>query len=152
VSDLLVIEALAEAEEMGLQLRLVEGKVKALFLADDRVRVAPMLERLRTNRDEVADVLRQRADAPTMPPGVQLLSWKLREPPIAIERWTVVNNSSLFARNTLEQLGAALAGKSWLAGNWSVKELIDRLEQVGVVVAVKAGGSSHHQALATKEK
>jgi hypothetical protein len=138
VSTTLAVEVLAEAEAMGLHLRLVDGKVKALFAADDRVRVAPVLERLRTNRDEVADVLRRRADAPSMPPGVQLLSWKLREPPIAIERWSVVNDAALFAHNTLEQLEAALAGKNWLAGNWSVRELVERLEQVGVVVRVEA--------------
>ena len=30
-----------------------------------------------------------------------------------------------------------MAGKNWLAGNWSVRELVDRLEQVGVQVDVR---------------
>ena len=121
---------------MGLELRLVDGKVKAVFPANDRARMVPVLERLRTNRDQIADVLRQRADIPPMPSGVQLLSWKLKEPPIAIERWSVVNDPALFARRTLEQLEAALAGKNRLAGNWSVRELVERLEQVGIGVEV----------------
>jgi hypothetical protein len=34
------------------------------------------------------------------------------------------------------ELDAALAGKCWLAGNRSVRELVERLEQVGIRVAV----------------
>jgi hypothetical protein len=132
----LAIEVIAEAEAMGLQLRLVDGRVRALFPADERDRVAPMLEWLRTNREQVAVVLRQRSGIPDMPPSIQLLSWNLREPPIVIERWSVVNDAALFASHTLNQLEAALAGKNWLAGNWSVRELVDRLEQVGVQVQV----------------
>jgi hypothetical protein len=121
VSTTLAIEVLAEAEAMGRQLRLVGGKVRALFPADARARKAPLLERLRTNREQIAHVLRQRGDIPLMPPGVQLVSWKLRKPPIVIQRWSVVTNPALFAERTLEQLEAALAGKNCLAGHWSVR-------------------------------
>jgi len=31
-----------------------------------------------------------------------------------------------------------MAGENWLAGNWSVRELVDRLEQVGVKADVAA--------------
>jgi hypothetical protein len=37
---------------------------------------------------------------------------------------------------TLLELKAALIGKRWLAGNRSVRELIERLEECGVVVEV----------------
>jgi hypothetical protein len=87
----------------------------------------------------VRKVLRQRGEIPLMPLGVQLVSWKLRKPPIVIQRWSVVTNPALFAERTLEQLEAALAGKDCLAGHWSVRELLDRLEQVGVVVSVIGG-------------
>jgi hypothetical protein len=139
VSTGLAFEVLAEAEAMGLKFRLAKGKVMALFPANDRTRVAPVLARLRTNRKQIADVLRQRGDIPLMPPGVHLVSWKLRKPPIVIQRWSVVTDPALFAERTLEQLEAALAGKTWLAGNWSVRELLDRLEQVGVEVTVRVG-------------
>jgi hypothetical protein len=134
VSTALAIEILEEAEAMGLQFRLVGGKMRALFPADARARMVPVLERLRTNREQIADVLRQRGEIPLMPPGVQLVSWKLRKPPIVIQRWSVVTNPALFAERTLEQLEAALDGKDCLAGHRSVHELLDRLEQVGVVV------------------
>jgi hypothetical protein len=34
-----------------------------------------------------------------------------------------------------------MAGENWLAGNWSVRELVDRLEQVGVKADVAAESS-----------
>lgn len=142
MSTELAVEILAEAEAMGLRLRLVGGKVKAAFSSNDRTRIAPVLERLRTNRREVADVLRRRRRVPLMPPGVRLISWKLNDPPIRIERWSVVTEPALFAQATLEQLGAALAGKERLAGHWSVGELRDRLEQVGVMVSINANAKA----------
>jgi hypothetical protein len=73
---------------------------------------------------------------PPMPRGVKLIDWKPKCPPVAIETWMIVNDVPKFVQATLEQLQAALAGKAWLAGNWSVRELVDRLEQVGVKVMV----------------
>jgi len=42
-----------------------------------------------------------------------------------------------FIQITLGQLEAAMAGQNWLAGNSSVRELVERLEQVGVKVSVE---------------
>lgn len=71
-----------------------------------------------------------------IPPGVRLIEWKLKEPPVAIETCAVVTDSGLFARTTLEQLRVALAEpKRWVG--WSVPQLIDRLAQVGVSVALE---------------
>jgi hypothetical protein len=81
----------------------------------------------------------ENGDLPTMPPGVRLVSWKPLKPPVALERWSVVTDTHKFALATLEQLRVAIAGQNWLAGNWSVRELIDRLEQVGVFVEVAKG-------------
>jgi hypothetical protein len=71
-----------------------------------------------------------------MPSGVRILEWKLLEPPVVLTEYSVVNDVDKFARCSLEQLGQALAGRSCLAGNWSVRELVERLEQVGVRVEV----------------
>jgi hypothetical protein len=75
-------------------------------------------------------------ERPQMPKGVRLLRWAPERPPVAIESWAVVNDVPPFIQTTLDQLQAALAGENWLAGNCSVRELIDRLEQVGVKVCV----------------
>ncbi len=73
---------------------------------------------------------------PPMPPGVHLVEWKPKEPPIAIETCAVVINSARFAKSTLEQLRIALIEpKRWVG--WSVPQLLDRLAQVGVLVTLK---------------
>jgi hypothetical protein len=74
---------------------------------------------------------------PTMPPGIHLVSWTLKEPPIAIEYHAVVIDPSKFARATLEELRERLTNPRWRYG-WSVPQLIDRLAQVGVTVALES--------------
>ena|SRR5258708_7130693 len=112
-----------------------------LALNGERIRyqlpedVAGLLEELRAHRDEVLLFLRMRERIPLMPPGVRLVSWDLKHPPVAIETCAVVTDSALFARSTLEQLRVALAEpRRWVG--WTVPQLIDRLAQVGVVVTV----------------
>jgi hypothetical protein len=76
------------------------------------------------------------AKIPMLPPWIRIIEWKLKEPPVAIESCAVVTNSGLFARATLEQLRIALAEpKRWVG--WTVPQLIDRLAQVGVQVALE---------------
>jgi hypothetical protein len=84
---------------------------------------------------EVAELLKMRGTIPPMPPGVRLVEWKLKEPPVAIETCAVVTDPALFASTTLEQLRTALANPRRCVG-WSVPQLIDRLAQVGVTVAL----------------
>jgi hypothetical protein len=73
---------------------------------------------------------------PTVPIGVRLVKWNLKNPPVAIETCAVVVDSLLFARSTLEQLRVALENpKRWVG--WTIPQLIDRLAQVGVTVALE---------------
>jgi len=71
-----------------------------------------------------------------MPEGVKLLRWAPAHPPVAIETWAIVNDVPQFIRTTLEELRAAITGENWLAGNWNIRELVERLEQVGVKVEI----------------
>jgi hypothetical protein len=73
-----------------------------------------------------------------MPPGVRLVAWSLKEPPVLIETSAVVVNPELFARSTLMQLEKALANPTRWVG-WRVEQLMDRLGQVGVVVNLESG-------------
>ena len=80
----------------------------------------------------------------SVPRGVHLVRWDLREPPVAIDTCSVVTDSALFASTTLEQLRAALANpKRWVG--WSVAQLIDRLAQVGVTVTLEIYKSPESQ-------
>lgn len=72
-----------------------------------------------------------------LPAGVRVLSWQPRQAPVAITTCSVVIDVEKFARATLSQLGHALKGENWLAGNWDVRELVERLEQVGIIVEVE---------------
>lgn len=128
---------LSEVEAVGIELRLDGEKIRIRFPeAQQREDLAEQVLFLRAHRDEVAEFLRARASIPTMPPGVRLVKWKLKEPPVAIETCTVVTEPALFASTTLEQLRIVLPNpKRWVG--WSVFQLIERLAQVGVAVALE---------------
>jgi hypothetical protein len=72
-----------------------------------------------------------------MPSGIRLVEWAPKNPPIAVVRMGIVTNVPKFIASTLLELRARLEGKDFLAGNWSLRELVDRLEQVGVLVQVQ---------------
>lgn len=72
-----------------------------------------------------------------LPPGVRLVAFERKPAPLAISRLSIVGNVPLFISTTLEQLRAALDGRPWLAGNWSVRELVEVLEQAGVKLEVE---------------
>jgi hypothetical protein len=137
-----VSEILGEIEAAGIALRLDGERVRILFPEPrQREELAGQVAFLRTHRDEVAEFLRKRVAIPRMPPGIRLLEWHPKEPPVAIETCAVVTEPTLFARSTLEQLRIALANpKRWVG--WSVSQLIERLAQVGVIVALEVDKSS----------
>ncbi len=117
-----------------------------LVLDGDRIRYSvpsedaearALLAELRKHREQVRAFLRARAAIPAMPPGVRLIAWDLREPPVAIEYSAVVVDSAKFARATLEELRERLTNPKRKYG-WTVPQLIDRLSQVGVTVALKS--------------
>jgi hypothetical protein len=131
-----VASILNEIEAAGAVLRLDAGTVRVWYPGEGcRRELARHVAFLRTCRAEVAACLQARRSLPGMPPGVRLLEWRLKEPPVGIDSCSVVTDSALFARSTLEQLRIALEEpKRWVG--WSVPQLIDRLGQVGVLVAL----------------
>jgi len=94
-----------------------------------------------SQREDVCELLRERVVSPPMPPGIRLLNWKPKAPPIAIIQVGVVTDVNQFVAATLLQVRARLEGKNFLAGNWSLRELVDRLDQVGMEVMVEASES-----------
>jgi hypothetical protein len=100
------------------------------------VEASRLLPDLQTHRDAVLYLLQAREAVPFMPKGVRLTKWEPKTPPIVLTHYAVVIDTHKFVKNTLLELDAALAGKCWLAGNRSVRELVERLEQVGIRVAV----------------
>ncbi len=108
----------------------------------NRKAAAWLVPELQQHREELIELLRDSEPPPPMPPGVRLLRWQPKNPPIAIVRMGIVSEVDKFVCATLRELRARLEGKDFLAGNWSLRELVDRLEQVGVVVSVEGTQSS----------
>jgi len=74
---------------------------------------------------------------PLMPRGVKLVAWRPVLQPVVLNAYTVVGDVGAFISYTLGQLAVALEGKPWQAGNWTARELMERLEQVGVKVEIE---------------
>ena len=134
---MIVREVVWEIEAVGVNLRLEGDNVRIWFPGpEQKEKLADKIAFLRSHRTEVSDFLQARHAAPSMPGGVRLIEWKLKEPPVAVETCAVVIDTTLFAKSTLEQLRIALAQpKRWVG--WSVPQLVDRLAQVGVVVTLE---------------
>jgi hypothetical protein len=128
------IELLNAVENVGGSLVLSGGHIKYAIPK----RATWLISELKQNREELIGLLREVTTPPPMPPGVRLLKWEPKDPPIAIVRMGIVSNVDKFIGATLRELRARLEGKDFLAGNWSLRELVDRLEQVGVLVSVES--------------
>jgi hypothetical protein len=116
-----------------------------LVLDGDRIRYSvpsedaeahALLTELRKHREKVRVFLQERAVIPAMPPGVRLVHWEPKPAPVILTHYAVVADVARFISMTLLELKAALAGKRWQAGHRSVRELVDRLEQCGIILEV----------------
>jgi len=71
-----------------------------------------------------------------MPKGVRLIEWNPKPAPVILTHFSVVTDVWGFIAATLAELRAAMNGQQWLAGHRGVRELVDRLEQCGVIVQI----------------
>ncbi len=133
-----VADVVSEVEAAGVAFRLDGEKVRVWYPDEERrAELAEQVAVLRNQRAEVAAYLKARSAIPPMPEGVRLVRWELKPAPVAVTRIEIVNNVAKFVTATLLELKAAMAGdKPYLAGHRSVRELIERLEECGVVVEV----------------
>jgi hypothetical protein len=128
------VEVIRQIEDLGGSLAIDGDRIRVLLTPEAETWV-PELQR---TRDEVFRVLQDRGRPEVhMPAGVRLLRWDLKPAPIEMSRLSVVLDPQKFVETTLRQLEAAIQGKPWAAGNWSVRDLCERLEQVGIQVHVQ---------------
>jgi hypothetical protein len=126
-------EVVSRIEELGGYLALdVDGDLR-YRVPKDNAEAKALLETVKTQKQNLVDYLRAR---PVLPPDVRLVSWNLKDPPVAIETCAIVTDPALFARTTIDQLRIALESPGRWVG-WSVPQLIDRLAQVGVFVVLE---------------
>lgn len=128
-------EVLEAVQNAGGSVCLSGGRIQYVLPGSQKW----LLRELRQHRDEIVALLKVQQSAPWMPAGVRLLKWEPKEPPVAIITMGIVTDVNKFVAATLLQLRARLEGKDFLAGNWSLRELIERLEQVGVEIELQQG-------------
>jgi hypothetical protein len=130
-------DTVSEVEATGATFR-IEGEKVRIWYPDEnyREKLTEQIAFLRNHRADVAAFLKARGAVPDMPPGVRLIQWNLKAPPVLIETYAVVTDPTLFARTTLEQLKRALENpKRWMG--WTTQQLVDRLAHVGVTVILQ---------------
>lgn len=131
-------------------LEAVQNSGGSVCLSGERIQyVVPesemwLVRELQQHRDEIVALLKVQQSSSWMPAGVRLLNWKLKKPPAAIINMGIVTDVNKFVATTLLQLRARLEGKDFLAGNWSLRELIERLEQVGVKLAIESADAAEN--------
>lgn len=132
-----VADVVSEVEAAGVAFRLAGEKVCVWYPDDERRQnVAGRIALLRGRRAEVAAYIKARTKIPEMPKGIRLVRWEPRPAPIAVTRVEIVTDVPSFVRMTLLEMQNALINERWLAGNRSVRELIDRLEECGVAIEI----------------
>ena len=125
-------------------LEAVQSVGGSLRLSGERIQYALpdsamwLVTELQQHREALIELLKEGDAPPTMPPGVRLLKWGPRNPPIAIVRMGIVSDVPKFIASTLLQLRARLEREDPLGGNWSLRDLVDRLEQVGVAIEIES--------------
>jgi hypothetical protein len=128
-----VSEIVSRVEALGGYLSLDGDGGIRYRVPKDNPEAQALLATVKTEKQNLLNYLRTR---PALPPSVRLISWNLKDPPVAIETCGVVTDPALFARATVEQLKIALAHPGRWVG-WSVPQLLDRLAQVGIVVKLE---------------
>jgi len=126
-------------------IEIVEANGGRFMVDGDRLGIVPataaalVMEELRRHKAElIAEIARR----PAMPRGVRLMRWEPRDAPVRLSECETVTNVDLFIRSTLRQVEARLQGRHWLAGNWTLSTLLDRLVVVGCIVELENPGQA----------
>ena len=132
-----VSEILVELEAAGAAFRL-DGETVRVSYPDDECRegLSGQIALLRDRREEVAAYLKQRDAIPQMPVGVQLVRWNPKPAPVAIDVCSVVVDVPKFVQSELLALDSRLNNPWTIHGGFTVPQILDRLAQAGVVVAL----------------
>lgn len=124
------IEILETVSAAGGQLWLEGDKVRARLPESLR----PLVNAIREHKPELVELLAQR---PLMPSGVRLLAYEPVTAPFRLSLSETVLDTDLFIQSTLRQVDARLHNRNFLAGWWSLSELLARLASVGCRVALE---------------
>ncbi len=97
-----------------------------------------LLARIKEHKPEI---IRALAAIPPMPEGVRLVNWEPKPAPVAIDVCSVVVDVPKFVQGELRALDSRLNNPWTIHGGFTVPQILDRLRQVGVEVALEIGES-----------
>ncbi len=127
------------------------GKLRYRIWNDEFPRVRELLEDLKARRDQIVELMRYRTESqpeadplgkpgppecPKLPLGVRLVRYQPKKPPVGIEICSVVTDVEKFLLTKLGELEARLHDPVQIRAGDSVFEILAKLEQVGLQVAI----------------
>jgi hypothetical protein len=77
------------------------------------------------------------SSCPPLPRGVRLVRYQPKTPPVAIQVVSIANDIDKFLRHYLRELDARLNSPVQIRGGGSVFEILDKLAEVGVELAIE---------------
>ncbi len=137
---------MTSAEQVIERIEVAGGE---LTVCGDRIRcrlpedAAHLLDDLKAHKTEVIVYLKRR-NMPPMPEGVRLLEWNPKPAPVILTTASVVTDVDQFICATLDELGMAMKARPAtrilrVRHARRLRDLADKLEQVGVTVKVERG-------------
>ena len=136
-----VADVISEVEAAGVDFRLDGEKVRISYPDDERRKeLAGQIALLRDQRTEVVAYLKARSAAPPMPLGVRLVRYESKAAPVRLDVCSVVFDVPKFVESELRALDSRLNNPWTIHGGFTVPQMLDRLAQAGLEVALEPKG------------
>jgi hypothetical protein len=136
-----VAEAIKEFESRGGRLLFEGADVSVTYPREQKDEIQAVVRTLRANRDRVIEMVRERqgvpapSKCPPLPPGVRLVSYRPKAPPVALALVSIVNDVDRFILAYLGDLRWRLAHPNTHACA-PLREILTKLAEVGVELAI----------------
>jgi hypothetical protein len=138
-----VVELIAEFEARGGEFGFDGNQINVQYPPERREALALILETLRANREAVAALVCERfrgvaapARCPPLPPGVRLVNYTPKKPPVAVAPISIVTDVDKFIQAYLMDLGHRLQYPETHACA-SLPEILAKLAEVGLELALE---------------
>ncbi len=139
-----VAQAIATFESLGGEFTIDGSQILVEYSPERREAVATILEMLRTHRDEVAIVVRERSSGvpapvgcPPLPLGVRLIKYAPKTPPVAVRPCSIVADVDKFISAYLRDLRFRLEHpKAYACAQ--LPDILAKLAEVGLELRLEA--------------
>lgn len=140
-----VARAITVFESLGGEFTVDGTRILVEYPPERREVITTTLEMLRAHRDEVATAVRERAngrpapsDCPGLPPGVRLVRYAPKAPPVVVQPWSIVTDVGKFIHAYLRDLQFRLEHPRGQVCA-PLSDILAKLAEVGVELEIDAG-------------